>query len=173
MLQSSVVETDTRLTPPIGLAEIINVFGVIYEFILSDGTLDPRWEAEMLTRITLPFPLPLSWNLDLMVEQIRCHKLLAGAFSDVFSQIQQQGLSERVNSLGGCFSFRLQRAGAKISTHAWGIALDLNTATNAQGTDGAMDPGIIDIFRAMGFTWGGNWAGQRRDPMHFQFCSGY
>jgi len=173
MLQGTDIATTNRLAPPHGLQEIINVFGDIFEFIHPDGHLDPRWESEMLTRITLPFPIPLSWNPDLVVDQIRCHKLLAEIFVDLLGRIHQRGLAGRVNSLGGCFSFRMQRAGAKISTHAWGVAIDLNTRTNAQGTSGTMDPDIIDIFRDAGFTWGGNWLGKRRDPMHFQFCSGY
>jgi len=173
MLQTTDITTTSRLVPPHGLQGIVDVFGDIFEFMHSDGTLDARWESEMLTRINLPFPLPLSWNPDLMVDQIRCHKLLAETFSDVFSKIQRQRLCGRVNSLGGCFSFRMQRAGAKLSTHAWGIAIDLNTRTNPQGTSGAMDANIIEIFRDVGFTWGGNWLGKRRDPMHFQFCDGY
>lgn len=171
--EAPAIVSATQITAPRGLQEIVSVFGDIFEFIRSDGSLDPRWESEMLTLITLPFALPLSWNPDLMVDQLRCHKLLAGVFSDVFSQIEQEGLADRVNSLGGCFSFRLQRAGAKISTHAWGIAVDLNTRANLQGTRGAMDANIIQIFRSAGFTWGGDWTGKRRDPMHFQFCSGY
>ena len=170
MLQSTDITTTSRLAPPHGLQEIINVFGDIFEFIHPDGHLDPRWESQMLTRITLPFPLPLSWNPELVVDQIGCHKLLAGIFT-CLHQIQQRELAGSVNSLGGCFSFR--RAGVKISTHAWDIAIDLNIRTNAQGTSGAMDANIIEIFRAVGFTWGGDWQGKRRDPMHFQFCSGY
>ena len=172
-LPSTAITTTSRLAPPHGLQGIITVFGDIFDFIHSGGTLDPRWESEMLTRINLPFPLPLSWNPDLLVDQIRCHKLLAAVFMQVFAQIHERGLMGRVNSLGGCFSFRLQRAGAKISTHAWGIAIDLNSASNAQGTAGTMDPALIEIFRGAGFIWGGDWLGKRRDPMHFQFCSGY
>jgi len=132
VLQSTDITTTSRLAPPHGLQEIINVFGDIFEFTHPDGHLDPRWESQTLTRITLPFPLPLSWNPELVVDHIGCHKLLAGIFVDVFAQIQQRGLAGSVNSLGGCFSFR--SAGAKISTHAWDIAIDLNTRTNAQGT---------------------------------------
>ena len=163
----------TQIMPPRGLEGIVSTFGDIFDFLHPDGSLDPRWESEMLTRITLPFPLSLPWNPDIMVDQIRCHKLLADVFSQVFSEIEQQDLAGRVHILGGCFSFRMQRAAAKMSTHAWGIAIDLDTADNAQGSAGAMDPGIIAIFRAAGFTWGGDWMGKRRDPMHFQFCSGY
>ena len=34
-------------------------------------------------------------------------------------------------------------------------------------------PGIVKVFESFGFTWGGRWSGRGKDPMHFQFCSGY
>jgi hypothetical protein len=90
-----------------------------------------------------------------------------------FFRIQSAGLQSQITSFGGCFAFRPQRTGAKLSTHAWGIALDLNPESNAQGTAGNMNPGIVAIFKEVGFTWGGEWQGSKRDPMHFQFCTGY
>ncbi len=76
-------------------------------------------------------------------------------------------------SFGGCFAYRPQRTGSKLSTHSWGIAIDLNPATNQQGSDGNMDPKLVEIFRCARFQWGGDWKGKARDPMHFQFCTGY
>ena len=91
----------------------------------------------------------------------------------MFLQIQRAGLQNKITGFGGCFSFRPQRTGTKLSAHAWGIAIDLNPEINAQGTAGDMDPAIIKVFRDAGFQWGGDWQGKTRDPMHFQFCSGY
>lgn len=102
-----------------------------------------------------------------------CHKLLANVFTGVFNRLQTGGLQTKITSFGGCFSFRPQRTGTKLSTHAWGIAIDLNPETNQQGTAGNMDPAVIATFRDSGFEWGGDWQGKTRDPMHFQFCTGY
>jgi len=66
-------------------------------------------------------------------------------------------LEKQITSLGGCFSFRPQPTGTKLSTHSWGIAIDLNPETNAQGTAGDIDSAIVDIFRKAGFQWGGDW----------------
>lgn len=52
-------------------------------------------------------------------------------------------------------------------------AIDLNPETNGMGRDGDMAPGIVKVFESHGFTWGGRWSGRSKDPMHFQFCSGY
>jgi D-alanyl-D-alanine carboxypeptidase len=87
--------------------------------------------------------------------------------------IQQRGLNTWITSFGGCFAFRLQRTGNKLSTHGWGIAIDLNPETNLQGAVGDRDAVVIEIFRRSGLEWGGDWRGKTRDPMHFQFCTGH
>ena len=161
------------IVSPHGIEQILATFGDIFGYIRPDRTLDPGWQAEFLDRAMLPFPMKLSWDPSRSVTQITCHKLLASIFADVFERIQSAGLEEKVTSFGGCFSFRPQRTGTKLSAHSWGIAIDLNPGTNAQGTSGNMDPGIVQIFREVGFEWGGDWQGRTRDPMHFQFCSGY
>lgn len=161
------------MAPPNGLDQICATFGDIFEYILPDHTLDPRWREEFLTIATLPFLVPLSWDKSRQVDHITCHKLLAETFMDVFGGLQSAGLQAKISSFGGCFAFRAQRTGTKLSTHAWGVAIDLNPETNQQGTTGDMDPAVIAIFRQAGFEWGGDWQGRTRDPMHFQFCTGY
>jgi hypothetical protein len=161
------------LTPPHGVEEIIATFGDIHEYVRKDGSLDPRWETEFLTRIALPFPLTLSWDHKQAVKEMTCHKKLSAVFVEVLSKVQANDLQAKIQTFGGCFSFRQQRTGTRLSTHAWGIAIDLNPETNGQGTIGDMDPGVIEIFKDAGFSWGGDWKGKVRDPMHFQFCSGY
>lgn len=162
-----------NLHPPHGIEQIVAAFGDIYEYIKKDSTLDPRWQADFLARITLPYPLALSWDHATSVKQMTCHKKLGDVFSGVFAAIQAAGLQNKITTFGGCFSFQQQRTGSKLSTHAWGIAIDLNPETNAQGSNGDMDPAVIEIFRKAGFEWAGDWQGKVRDPMHFQFCTGY
>lgn len=166
-------EIAQNIQRPHGIEQIIASFGNIYEYIHKDGSLDPRWAAEFLVRIALPFPLVLSWDHATGVKQMTCHKKLADVFAEGFAKLEADGLQEKIKTFGGCFSFRQQRTGSKLSAHAWGIAVDLNPETNAQGKVGDMDAGVIEVFRAAGFEWGGDWNGKVRDPMHFQFCSGY
>ncbi len=161
------------LQPPHGIEQIIANFGNIFEYVRKDGSLDPRWAAEFLVHIALPLPLVLSWDHATSVGQMTCHKKLADVFADVFGKLEAGGLQEKIKTFGGCFSFRQQRTSSKLSAHAWGIAVDLNPETNVQGTAGDMDAQVAEIFCAAGFEWGGEWAGRVRDPMHFQFCSGY
>jgi D-alanyl-D-alanine carboxypeptidase len=161
------------IVPPHGLDQIVSTFGDIFGYIRKDHTLDPRWQTEQLATLSLPFPIVLSWDRSRHVERITCHKLLKPTFEEVFQAILKAGLESKITSFGGCFSFRPQRSGTKLSTHSWGIAIDLNPESNVQGTAGDIDPSIVAIFTKAGLAWGGDWQGRARDPMHFQFCTGY
>jgi hypothetical protein len=161
------------LAPPHGLEQIVSAFGDIYKYIRPGGTLDPRWQADCLASVALPFPLPLAWDPSKSVNRMTCHKRMVKIFSSVFGQVQTSELQAKISSFGGCFAFRQQRTGAKLSTHSWGIAIDLNPGTNSQGSLGDMDAALVEIFRGAGFEWGGEWSGKVRDPMHLQFRSGY
>jgi len=161
------------LQAPVGLAGIVREFGDIGEYVGADGCLDSRWESESLGRVNVPFGLLLSWDHTRTVNWFRCHRRLTQVFGEVFARIVAAGLQSRVSSFGGCFMYRPQRTGAKLSTHSWGIAIDLNPETNGLGMAGDMDTEIVKLFADAGFEWGGTWPGRGRDPMHFQFCSGY
>lgn len=173
MSQTLGERTGVSIAAPHGLEQICATFGDIFEYILPDHTLDPRWQTEFLTRIVLPFAIPLSWDKSRVVAQMTCHKLMAEVFATVFEEIERASLQQKITSFGGCFNFRPQRTGTKLSAHAWGIAIDLNPESNEQGTAGNMDQAIVSIFKQAGFTWGGDWEGRARDPMHFQYCDGY
>jgi LysM repeat protein len=161
------------LLPPHGLPAVLGQFGDIYAYLRDDGTLDPRWETGQLARAALPYPLALSWDMSKQVSNLYCHRKLAPVFPAVFADIERRGLRGKLRSFGGCFNFRSKRSGSKLSTHAWGIAIDLNPETNGMGQAGDMAPGIVAAFKAFGFVWGGDWPGKNKDPMHFQFCTGY
>ena len=52
------------------------------------------------------------------------------------------------------------------STHAWGMALDINALTNVLGTEGDMPEEVVRQWEIEGGEWGGDWS--RPDPMHFE-----
>lgn len=56
-------------------------------------------------------------------------------------------------------------AGAK-SSHAFGIAVDINALANPLGTTGDVPEDVVRQWEAEGGEWGGDWT--RSDPMHFE-----
>lgn len=65
------------------------------------------------------------------------------------------------------------RPGVK-SNHAWGLAVDLNATTNTMTSDGRTHTDMPSWVPALaeeryGLSWGGDYTGDRRDPMHFEF----
>ncbi len=165
--------TVPTLATPNGLKGVLATFGNIYDFIRDDGNLDPGFESKFLMRTRLPFSIPLSWDQSKKVRRLYCHSKLKLVFPAVFAELQKEGLRTAIRTFGGCFNFRGKRTSGKLSTHCWGISIDLNPETNAQGTAGDMHPGVVTVFRRFGFKWGGDWSGRSKDPMHFQFCTGY
>lgn len=161
------------VAPPNGLQEILATFGDIYKYLKADGTVDPKWEITQITSAPLPYPIPLAWDPSKQAKSMRVHRKLVTTIHDVFVAIEAAGLRSKVRTYGGGYSFRAKRTSSKLSTHCFGIAIDLDPTTNALGSEGDMDPGVVEIFRRFGFKWGGDWTGRGKDPMHFQFCTGY
>jgi hypothetical protein len=161
------------LTPPNGLQEILATFGDIYKYLKADGTVDPKWEIDQMASAPLPYPIPLAWDTSIQAKSMRVHRKLVPTINDVFKAIDAAGLKSKVRTYGGGYSFRAKRTSSKLSTHCWGIAIDLDPTTNALGSAGDMNPGVVEVFRSFGFKWGGDWTGGGKDPMHFQFCTGY
>jgi LysM repeat protein len=159
--------------PPHGFQAICDTFGDIRQFIDDDGGIEPAWATERITRAALPFPVPLAWDTAKTITVISCHRLIAPLVEEVFRQVVAKGLQRTVRTFGGGYVYRPKRGALKPSTHSWGIAIDLNPATNAMGTAGDMDPRLVSLLQGFGFAWGGRWPGRGKDPMHFQYCTGY
>ncbi len=64
------------------------------------------------------------------------------------------------------YSNRDIRGGDDKSSHAFGIALDINALTNVLGTSGDMPEAVVRQWENEGGEWGGDWS--RPDPMHFE-----
>lgn len=145
---------------PNGKAEIIERFGLPGSPQCSSG------------RVLLPAPLKLGWQ-NAEVTRVACHVEMEQVFAGVFAVLYADGLWPHLRTFDGIYNDRSTRGGRKASTHAWGISIDLNAATNRMGTAGDMPEEVVEVFEEAGFTWGGRWKGRSRDPMHFQFARGY
>jgi len=106
---------------------------------------------------------------------VSCHAKVAGVLAGVFDDIFSAGLSEHINTFDGCYNYRSKRGGSEMSTHAWGIAVDVNASANPmtsskKGKTISYDQKVLaPFFQKRGFVWGAAF----NDAMHFQYCSGY
>lgn len=123
-----------------------------------DVVQDPAWIDEHIVTVEVP-----------VLGQVRCHRGLAKQVRGAFEEIADNGLGHLVDpdTFEGCHHPRLIRSGGMPSRHAWGIALDLNAATNPTGLDSGQDPRLVETFARWGLTWGGFWLVP--DPMHVEY----
>lgn len=159
------------MTVPHGLAEIRATFGTVP---VGHSLAVQQWAAEHLAMVALPYPLRNAYvpALDRTIRRLYCHRKIGSILQAAFAMIQAKGLETEALEYGGCWNVRPIRGRPdRLSTHAWGIAIDLNPRSNALGTPGRMHPEVVEILETLGFRWGGRFT--RKDPMHFQFCTGY
>lgn len=104
------------------------------------------------------------------------HNLLTGPLKMALRLVCKRGLAGELKTYDGCFNIRPMKSGSSFSVHSWGLALDLNQATNQfQNEDSRTWPDLVtdfsdDFIRCFleaGFEWGGLWASVH-DAMHFQ-----
>lgn len=102
---------------------------------------------------------------------VTCHRKLFRQLRGALGEIQRKGLAHliRRDEYAGCYNARYvaAAAGARLSRHSWGIALDINARSNPYGSRPSMDGRVIKIFRSWGFVWGGAWP--TPDGMHFEW----
>ena len=138
----------------------------------------PNQSGTYLVSIKLPFPMRLAWDKNAKVTTMRCHKLVAQNFTNVFNELLQvYGLVKiqelGIDLFGGCFNFRAMRGGSDYSRHSWGIAIDLDPERNqlkeTSKTARFARPEykqMIDIFYKHGFVSLGR--EKNYDWMHFE-----
>jgi hypothetical protein len=143
---------------------------------------NPTEDGEQyLVSIDLPYPMRLSWDVDKAVNKMRCHKLVAENFKNVFDDLMKYyGYTEikrlGIDLFGGCFNFRKMRGGNDYSRHSWGVAIDLDPDRNqlheSKATARFARPEykpMIDIFYKNGFKSLG--VEKNYDWMHFEISA--
>ena len=138
----------------------------------------PSENPKYLTTLNLPYPMRLSWDKNVYVKQIQCHKLVVDKLELIFKEILEHYGIEKIKELhidmyGGCFNFRKMRGGNDYSRHSWGIAIDLDpernllkeTSKTARFARKEYKP-MIDIFYNYGFVNLGR--EKNYDWMHFE-----
>lgn len=150
---------------PHGLAQIKIAYGDIR--VTSGQVSAPRhWEFEnMMMTYDLPGVPVRRLYVNKKVEPILRASLAACvALNDGY----------KIRTIG-CFAPRAKRVNGDLSTHSWGIAIDINAGTNPLYTSGDGPHDLPDAwvaeFEKRGWIYGGRW--KKPDYMHLQYASGY
>ena len=123
--------------------------------------VDPAWVSSYIVTESVP-----------IIGRMTCHRAMFPQLIKALNEIVAAGLADKIHpdQYEGCYWPKLIEDSDHLSMHAWGLAFDLNTATNQRLTHGDMDPGVVAIFKKWGFRWGGDWK-DTPDPMHFELAS--
>lgn len=100
-------------------------------------------------------------------KRIYCNRLLVTPLEIALNNLIARGFAEEMKTWDGCYIVRNKRGGSSWSMHAWGLAIDLNAATNRLGATPTLSNGFVKCWIDAGFDWGGYWK-SRPDGMHFQ-----
>lgn len=124
------------------------------------------------TKLVLPFPMKLAWDLDVSIHSFSIHEKVHNSASRCFDKIAAAYTAmERaeigLDLFGGCLNVRRMRGGTSYSMHSWGIAIDFDPERNrlTWGKDKARlakpdceefwriweDEGWVSLGRARGF----------------------
>lgn len=124
----------------------------------------PNW----IKPIQVPDKIVLRNYLGKPVYRIFCNVDMHAPLLLAFDMLMQTGRHLELATFDGAFNVRWVRGvpGA-FSLHSWGVAIDFNAAQNPLGSPGVWTKEFIDIFKAAGFTYGGEFS-KRPDPMHYQ-----
>ena len=138
------------------------------------GQANKTWEKKNLILVPVPYKMVLAWDDSKLVKSILIHVKCAGSLAIILHAIlgeygSQVAIEDAGLSLfGGSYTYRRIEGSHRLSTHAWGAAIDLDPEHNAMGSrKWSMPKDVVNIFEAQGWTWGGRWK-HRPDPMHFQ-----
>ena len=140
-------------------ARLKSAFG---EFALreADGRAidqEPGWVDEHVTAAEVP-----------LLGTVTCHRDAIAPLRAAMEELERRGEADLVDPslYGGCWAPRFQDVTGPLSTHAWGVAIDLDPAGLPQDSDAEPPAVLVEVMAEHGFTNGAGWL--LPDPMHFE-----
>jgi hypothetical protein len=161
---------------PCTASELDALYGPLVYTSQSNGAiiLGNNWES--LNIVDFHHPLLAQMQL----KRLRVHRNALAAFTGVFDAIAQAGapVSDCLRTCAGTFVPRHigWNPARALSSHSWGVAIDLNAQWNGYGARPAMAGQfgsireVVPYFAQFGFAWGGHFSGASSDGMHFELA---
>lgn len=161
---------------PLNQVELATRYGQLNYQSNADGTITLRDNWELLNIVDFRHELLAQMN----ISRLRVHVKAEPFFRAAFDAIRDANppVRDRMLTCGGAFYARHIGRDPKrpLSSHSWGVALDLNVAWNAYGSRpqvagqiGSVQE-LVPYFAQFGFAWGGHFSGKSCDGMHFELA---
>jgi hypothetical protein len=122
--------------------------------------------------VTIPW-MPKSTNSKVSIMGLNDVSLQLKAVSDELDKLPEN-LKKYVTKTAGTFYWRNIAGTNRLSTHSFGIAIDINTDYSdywlwdkSMKYKNRIPMEIVEIFEKYGFIWGGKW--YHYDTMHFEY----
>jgi hypothetical protein len=115
-------------------------------------------------------------SVPLFTQKVRVHQRVRGPLLRVVDRLEPVKTRADVRALftdiGGTFNPRNIAGTDRLSAHAFGIAIDLNTKKSRYWRDNSeykneIPKEVVEAFEHEGFLWGGRW--KHFDTMHFEY----
>ncbi|MDO8334584.1 MAG: M15 family metallopeptidase [Nitrosomonas sp.] len=159
---------------PLSDKELTDVFGY-FDYTEGQGgriLINNNWVRENIVPLATPLLASLGY------ETISIHRKALPSFEAALNSIKSAGLSTKILTCAGTFVPRHKNwdINRGLSSHSWGIAIDLNSQWNGYGNTpaplgmhGSLRE-IVPLMEALGFAWGGHFSPQYVDGMHFELA---
>ena len=130
-----------------------------------------------MVQVNLPYTM---WMDDIRITKTWMNKICADSLLRVLTYVWDENgrdydkiKSQQLHIFSGAWNIRNMRGGSALSTHAYGVAIDIAAPYNALGKKPGYNKHsftekslIVKAFQEEGWVWGGPWS--RPDGMHFQ-----
>ena len=102
--------------------------------------------------------------------KVRVRREIAALVQTLLQVTEKYGYDVKVGQTWG-FANRPIRGTQTPSNHSWGLAIDINSLDNPQGTTLVtnLPPNVVHAWETCGFYWGGRYTRSKPDAMHFEY----
>jgi hypothetical protein len=121
--------------------------------------VDPAWVDAHIVETMVP-----------VLGRVRCHRAVIEDLEAAIEEIVAVGLDEHLapHRYGGChYPRRIRPDTDRLSSHSWGISIDINVDLDQPGLGPVPPDAIIEIFGRHGFRWGGDFT--QPDNHHYEW----
>lgn len=128
-----------------------------------------KWMKVLILPKELCFQTWINFYTNKPVEKLYCNKDIHAPMLLALRNILNREVSDELVSFDGLFNIRFVRGQAgKVSTHAYGLAIDINADENPLGGPVRLSKGFLECWTDAGFTAGAQF--NRIDGQHFSYA---